>query len=158
MINIDDYVIKQDGKDWYALLEGWLPLLPRVFGVWVVNRLGDVILVSEDRTIHFFEVGCAQIQCIAIDQEEFYAKLVQDENALYWLAIPQVDACVAAGKLLEVGQCYGFTVPPMLGGRYEVENLEPTDLAVHYALLADIWQQIKDLPEGTVIESVQLSE
>jgi hypothetical protein len=42
----------------------------------------------------------------------------------------------------------------MLGGEYDVSNIEPTDLSVHYSFLADIWRQIKDVPDGTSVRVV----
>jgi len=33
-------------------------------------------------------------------------------------------------------------------------NAEPTGLAVHYGLLADIYKQTKDLPDGTPLKAV----
>jgi type VI secretion system (T6SS) immunity protein Tdi1 len=68
--------------------------------------------------------------------------------------IPLVDASVASGLTLAEGQCYGYKIPPILGGQYEVSNVEPTDLSVHYAFLADIYRQTKDVPDGTPIRVV----
>ena len=48
-------------------------------------------------------------------------------------------------------------IPPILGGQYAIENLEPTDLSVHYSLLADIFRQTKDLPDGTRIKTVVIN-
>ena len=59
--------------------------------------------------------------------------------------IPLVDQCVAAGLILAQDQCYGYKIPPILGGQYAIENVEPTDLSVHYSLLADIFRQTKRL-------------
>jgi hypothetical protein len=42
---------------------------------------------------------------------------------------------VAPGKVLAPGQCDGFKVPPLLGGDYIVENMEPVALEAHYAAL-----------------------
>ena len=48
------------------------------------------------------------------------------------------------------------SIPPgsMLGGKYTLDNIEPTSLAIHYSLLADIHRQTKDLPDGTKIKAV----
>jgi Domain of unknown function (DUF1851) len=40
---------------------------------------------------------------------------------------------------------------PMLGGEYSVENIEPVDISVHFALAGQICEQIKDLPDGTKV-------
>ena len=68
--------------------------------------------------------------------------------------IPLVDQCVKLGMSLEVGQCYGFKVPPLFGGDYDPENIAPIDLAQNYAFLADIWSQTKDMPNGTQVRLV----
>jgi hypothetical protein len=69
-----------------------------------------------------------------------------------------VDQCVAAGFTLSPDQCYGYKIPPIevgqRGGKCALENVSPTNLSVHYSLLADIWQQTKDLPDGTRIRAV----
>ena len=76
------------------------------------------------------------------------------DNANNWLMIPLVDRCVAADIRLGPNQCYGFKIPPMLGGEYTVENVYPTDLSVNYSFIADIWRQTKDLPVGTKVRIV----
>jgi hypothetical protein len=70
------------------------------------------------------------------------------DNANHWLMIPLVDQCVAAGLTL---------AEPMLrvqdsadrsrAMRRQIRSGEllPTNLSVHYSLLADIWRQTKDL-------------
>ena len=91
---------------------------------------------------------------MADNRDHFSELLDVDNNANVWLMIPLIDECVAAGMTLAAHQCYGFKIPPVLGGKYQIDNVEPTDLAVHYGLLADIYRQTKDLPDGTPIDAV----
>ena len=70
--------------------------------------------------------------------------------------IPLVDACREAGMTLSAGQCYSYKVPPVLGGPYQVSNVEPTDIAVHYSVLADIYRQTKNLSNGTRVGAVTI--
>jgi hypothetical protein len=46
----------------------------------------------------------------------------------------------------------------MLGGSYEVENLQPTDLSAHYSLLGEICEQTRDLPRGTKLKRIEINE
>lgn len=46
----------------------------------------------------------------------------------------------------------------MLSGQYYVGNVTPLDIEVNYSFLADIHRQIKDLPEGTKINSVRYDD
>jgi hypothetical protein len=151
MSDIHDYLIDQVGKDWAALLRDWLPIFPSGFTIWMVNRLGDIIAVFEDESVHFLDVGNCNLRRIANDREDFIVRIDEDDNASDWLAMRLVDHCVAAGMTLAEDQCYGFKIPPMLGGGYSFENVVPTGLSAHYSLLADLWQQTKDLPDGTEI-------
>jgi hypothetical protein len=153
-MNIHDYVIDQGRKDWPKLLADWRTLVPGAFTLWIVNRFGDAFIVLDDGSVHMLDVGIGQLTRRADNREHFAQLLDVDGNANNWLAISLVDACVAAGMQLSPTQCYGYKVPPILGGDYRVENIEPTDMSVHYSLLADIYQQTKDLPHGTRVNVV----
>lgn len=59
---------------------------------------------------------------------------------------------------LQIRQFYSFEIPPVLSGQYYVGNVTPLDIEVNYSFLADIHRQIKDLPEGTKINSVRYDD
>ncbi len=153
-MNIHDYLLAQEGNDWPTLLAGWGRELPSEFTLWMVNRLGDLIIVLPDGAVAFFDISSATLEVLAGSKDHFADLLAQDDNANQWLAIPLVDRLVAAGVTLKQGQCYGFKIPPILGGNYDDSNFEPTSIAVHYRLLADIHRQTRDLPDGTKIQVV----
>jgi hypothetical protein len=154
LIDIHDYLIDQSKKDWANLLLGYAEVLPSSFTVWMVNRLGDVIAVFEDGSVHLLDTGNCIISRVASSRDEFCTLIDLDDNAEGWLMISIVDQCRESGMHLSENQCYGFKVPPILGGKYEIENMEPTDLSVHYSFLADIYRQTRDLPDGTKIRVV----
>ena len=153
-MDINDFLIPQAGKDWRALLSGWFELLPPSFTLWMVNRFGDLFVVLDDDSVHMLDVGIGRLKRLASSRAHFATLLDVGDNANNWLMIPLVNACVASGMTLGPNQCYGYDIPPILSGRYEVGNVSPTDLAVHYAFLADIYRQTKNLPEGTPITGV----
>jgi len=150
-LDVNDYLIDQEDKDWADLLSSWQFLLPESFSVWLVNRLGDIFLVFDDGSVHMLDTGRGVIERLADSCDGFVTLLDQDDNGNKWLMVDLVDDCVAGGLRLSPTQCYGFKIPPMLGGKYEVDNLEPTDLSVHYSLLGDIARQTKDLAPGTKV-------
>ncbi|MBN2018784.1 MAG: DUF1851 domain-containing protein [Sedimentisphaerales bacterium] len=63
-----------------------------------------------------------------------------------------VAASKLIGKHLKPKQCYSFSIPPFLGGKYEVENLETIDVYVHFSISGQLSHQCKDLPDGTKIK------
>jgi len=100
------------------------------------------------------DVGAGALERVADNRSHFGDLLDMNGNADNWLMIPLVDECRKAGMQLGSSQCYGFKIPPVLGGKYELSNVEPIHLAVHYSFLADIYKQTKDLPDGTPIKAV----
>lgn len=153
-MDINDYLIDQTGKDWSEFLRDWMPPLPSSFTLWLVNRFGDAFVVADDGSVHMLDVGAGIFTRLADNRSHFADLLDADRNADNWLMIPLVDECRKAGMQLGSDQCFGFKIPPILGGKYQLSNVEPTDLAVHYSFLADIYKQTKDLPEGTQIKAV----
>jgi hypothetical protein len=153
-MNVEDYLIDREGKDWAELISEWRSLLPKTFDIWLVNRFGDIFAVFEDGSVHLLDVGRGIIERLADSREHFIDRMDQDGNGEGWLLTRLVDECVAAGMKLKENQCYGFKIPPILGGDYEVENVEVTDLSVHYSLQGQICRQVRDLPPGTKINGV----
>lgn len=155
-VNLNDYLVDQSGNEWAELLSGWVPPLPECFTVLLVNRFGDVFASFDDGSIHMLDVGIGAVTQVAFDRDDFVRQIDLGDNANKWLMMPLVDQCVSAGMGLNANQCYGYKVPPILGGEYKVENFEPTNLSVHYSLMADICQQVRDLPDGTKISLVTI--
>jgi hypothetical protein len=153
-MNLHDYLIDQSGNDWVALLKGWGSVLPASFTLWIVNRFGDLIIVLDDRSVHMLDLGSGQLSRLADSRDEFAKLLDIDDNANNWLMIPLVDQLVAAGMILTPERCYGFKVPPVLGGSYDLENVVTVPLIERYSLMADILRQIKDVPDGTPVKLV----
>jgi hypothetical protein len=153
-VDINNYLIPLAGKDWRTLLSGWLGVLPRSFTLWLANRFGDLFVVYDDASVHMLDVGIGRIRRVADNRDHFMGLIDKGNNANEWLMIPLVDACVAAGMALSTNQCYGYRLPPVLGGHYDVANVHPTDLALHYAFLADLYRQTMSLADGTEVRVV----
>jgi len=135
-MNINDYLITDMGIDWVGLLGDWIPTLPERFNVWLVNRLGEPIVVGDDGAVSLLDVGAGECFVLARDRAQFAQRLDSGDNANQWLRIGLVDQCRRAGMVLKSFECYGFRIPPTLGGRYEVANLTPTRLDVHLSYQA----------------------
>ena len=99
-MDISDYLIDQQGKDWAKLLSDWAWLLTHDLTVWMVNRFGDIVLVLDDGTVHFLDVGAGTLKQIAESREDFCVKVDADDNAEIWFLISLVNECVEAGMSL----------------------------------------------------------
>jgi hypothetical protein len=57
-----------------------------------------------------------------------------------------------AALLLADGQCYAFTTPTVLGGEeYAVDNVSVASWQEWFSVTADLFQQLKDLPDVTTL-------
>lgn len=140
-MDVRDYLIPQFDFDWSLALADWTPPLPEQFSLWLINRLGEIIAVSTTQSVVYLNIGTGTCETIAPSREAFASMLEDPRNADRFLRIQLTDACRRAGLTLAKGQCYGFKVPPTLGGEYRVENLQPTHLAMHYSYQAYICRQ-----------------
>jgi hypothetical protein len=145
---VADYLIEQSGIDWSKALASWSWLLPPRFTLWMVNRFADLILVLPDGTVHMLDVGGGTLTKLADNRDDFGIKIDEDDNANLWLMIPLVDQMVAAGVVLQPGQCYGFKTPPVLGGDYTVENAGPLPVWDYLGAYGSIHEQLRAVPDG----------
>lgn len=150
-MDIHDYLIEQECLDWGKLLAPWHETLPSKFTLWMVNRFGEPILALDDGSIWILSLDEGNLKKVADSRDEFCDLADQGNNGNEWFFIPLVDELVAAGITLKHGECYGFTLPPVVGGKYELGNVRPKPLGDYYGFLADFYRQIADVPDGGTI-------
>jgi hypothetical protein len=150
-MNVHDYLIDHDGFEWEHLLSGWERLVPSEFSVWLMNRFGDLFLTLPDGSIHMLDICGGSLSKLAESRDEFTRVIDEDDNADDWLMIPLVERLVEAGVLLELGQCYSFVTPPILGGEYSVENTMVVPIHEHFGLYASYHEQLRDVPDGSKV-------
>ena len=148
----NNYLLTQEGIDWQQCLSTWQHRLPNTFTIWIVNRFGDLFMIYEDGSLHHLDVQLGTITKRADTKAEFLNKLTEENNATDWLYMDYVDLANTAELKLKPGECYTFKLPPVLSGEYTRENLCTTQLDKNYAFLADVHQQIKDLPEDSTLQ------
>jgi len=127
-------------------LSAWLPLFPAPARVLRTNLFGDAFVLTEDGAIHMLERAACAAQCVTSSEEEFWRELEGDRQG--WLLRRLADACRNEGKELGDGQCYAFSTLPVLGGDYVAENVWVAHWNEWFAFTADVFRQIKDLPDG----------
>lgn len=51
-------------------------------------------------------------------------------------------------------ECAGYRIPLFLGGEDSLENMEVSDMEVYWDMTDQLWEAVKDLPEGTKIGNI----
>lgn len=151
-ITWNDLTIKFDHIDTKRLLESWDWLIGNDKKPILVSSIGDLFLVDNDGKYHWLNVGAGIIEKVAENETEFKEKLNNTEISEEWFLIELVAELKRNGLELTERKLYGYKTLPILGGKYEPENFELTDIEVHFELSGKIHKQIKDLPNGTNVE------
>lgn len=138
------------------LLSGWSWLLGEAYEIVLISSLGDLFLADAAGRIHWLDAGAGQLTEIAGSLDEFNLLRQQTVHATEWFIPELVGDLLQGGARLAPGECFSYKVPPVLGGQMEPSNFEPADLSVHFGILGQIHEQVKDLPEGTPIGEIKL--
>lgn len=133
------------------LLEDWAWLIQKSYSLVAMNNFGDMFLRDENGAIHFLELVSGTITKIAESAIKFEQSAKETENRRTWFLTILLTELEQAGMTLAKGQCFGYKIPPILGGKIEVANIEVGDISVYVSLLGQIHQQVRSAPPGTKI-------
>ena len=155
-ITLNDLIASFGELNRESLLLRWRWLIGDGKSPVLLTAMGDAFVQdAEDGSVHLLSVGPGTIERVADSFEEF-REVLSDPDFLVEHFVPSLVANLRTrGCVLEPGQLYGFKVPPILGGGYVLENLEPTDIATHFELTGQIYEKARHVPIGTPIKSVE---
>ncbi|WP_074539531.1 DUF1851 domain-containing protein [Cellulophaga baltica] len=137
--------------DQNRLTESWSWLIGMDKTPVLISSIGDLFLRDKNGICYWLNVGEGIIEKVADNVDEFKAKLKDNEQVDDWFLIGLVEKLKESGLELSDKNLYGFKKLPVLGGEYEPENFELTDIEVHFELAGQIHKKIKDLPDGTKV-------
>jgi hypothetical protein len=146
-----DLSIDLSNIDRSKLIVDWIWLIGNDKEPIMVSSIGDMFLKDKNGKIYWLNVGEGLLDSVSENIDEFNLKLKDDSQVDEWFMIGLVQQIKESGLELENGKLYGYKKLPVIGGDYEPENFELTDLEVHFSLTGQIHKQIKDLPDGTKV-------
>jgi Domain of unknown function (DUF1851) len=132
-----------------ADLSPWSSILPSHARVLRTNLFGDAFIADEAGAVHMLERGACSAALIASSEEEFWREV--EDDAAGWQLRSLVEDCNRVGKQLGDGHCYAFTTLPVFGGEYDPENIWVAPWQEWFSLTADVFEQMKDLPDGAQV-------
>lgn len=99
--------------------------------------------------IYKFDPETAEVEDLAADLDEWARRILADYE--YETGHPLAHEWQAQHGPLALGKRLLPKVPFVLGGTYELDNLYAADALKGMEFRADMWKQIKDLPDGTQV-------
>lgn len=157
-ISIDDLTISPEGVDSDTLLKEWAWLLPEASTPILLSAMGDVFVQDATGAVHFLDAGDGTLQHVADDMETFESRLEDQAFVVRHFFPGRIVELLEAGRRLGPLEIFSYARPLVLGGQDEADNIEPLDIHVHLSLLGQIHEQVKDLPEGTVIDGIEFED
>lgn len=128
----------------------WLPDLEGK-GPAFTNAFGDVFLQDPDGSFWFLDTLEGTLTRRWPDGDALQAELQTVDGCDEYLMGGLVEAADAAGLTPGAGQILAFKVAPVLGGTFDVDNVEVFDFVVSLDILGQVHQQVRELPPGARI-------
>lgn len=145
----------EQAKDLRAYVALAFPLLTDEAVLFAVDWTGRVFF-EKDATIHICEPESGECFNTDVNFKDFHnIELVQYADATLRVELFK-QWRHAGGRAPSQTECVGFARPLFLGGSESVENLEITDLAVYWGVLAQLITKTRELPLGTKVGKLTL--
>lgn len=137
------------------LIQDWEWLLADSYKPFRISSFGDMFLKDKEGMVFILQTDFANLKPIANTSEEFYQNCSLKENLEDWFMIDLILEKKQSGIELKKGCVFSYIKPPILGGNHESDNFEQTAMEVHFSLLGQIHEKVKDLPDGTRVHSIK---
>ncbi len=131
-------------SEWTWFIGNKVPIL--------VTAMGDVFVQDpDDFSVHFLSVIYGQIEKVASSTEEFKVCLNDREFLGKYFHVQMIGELIRLGKKLKEKSIYSLIHPLWLSGEFDLNNIEITDIHVHFSIAGQTFQQVVNLPNGTKI-------
>ncbi len=126
----------------------WLPIQGRE--PVLVTAFGDIFFAAKDG-VWFLDTLEGTFQRVCSTHAELEEILATAEGEDHYCLAGFVERACREGAVLRDGQCYDFTLHPVVGGKLEYANVQPRDFVVAVHIAGQLHQQAKQFPPGTKI-------
>jgi hypothetical protein len=128
----------------------WAGLVPK--RIIDTNKFGNLIVEHQNGFV--WRIVPEELSCeiVAKDAAEYEVISQSEEFVADWQMQALVEAAEATYGPLADGDVFYLVTPGVLGGEYDVSNINVLPLEELIALSGDLAKQIKDLPDGGEIE------
>ena len=154
MTDINDYIVPLDNLDLNKVLSEWHWLTGHDKKIVALTKSGDLLLNGDNDDFYFLDLGNGDLSLIEGKYQDFLSSELPSEIIDEILFTSVVDELVSSGLILKPNQVYSYTTLPILGGKYDSQNMYPLDLYEYYTLMGEIHFKLKDLPDGTNVKIV----
>ena len=151
-LHLDDLTVDTSTIVLSDIIECWLWLVKDCRQLLLVSKMGDLFYESSNGCVYWLATDTGTTTQIANDTEQFNLLLHHEDNIDNWFLPLLIEQLIAKEILLKEDQVYSYKQFPILGGEYDIDNIEPTNVSVHFGLTGQVFEQVSKLPEGTRVK------
>lgn len=157
-ITLDELSVALGEADRDALLADWHWLTGEGAQPLMLTLAGDAFVQLADGS-GVYLLDCAQglLQKVADDLSEFLQQLGNADFVADAFRFDLVAPRIRVQDLPPAGHVLGLRVPLPLGGVLQSENLEPAELAAHFALTGQLHAQVAALAPGQAVTDISFA-
>lgn len=142
-MTLDDLTVNFQHLNREEILSDWTWLIGQSKLPILLLASGDAFVQDkDDGSIHFLDVTSGRLSKVSVSIEQFRLLLSNRDFVAKYFAVQMIGDLIQSGHKLEKGQIYSFIVSPALGGKYELANVELSDIEVHFSINGQIHQQL----------------
>ena len=156
-MNLNDLTVNFSGLDRESILAEWHWLITDSNVPILITLAGDAFVQNtQSGAVSFLNAAEGSMTEVATDFESFQGKLGDKGFVMEHFCVSMIAPILAEEPDLGPHQVYSPKKPLVLGGKWEVNNLELTDLQVHFSILGQASRHVRDLPPGTPIGDITI--
>lgn len=138
---------------WKSLLSDMFPAAPEMIPIGY-DWLGSQFAVSADgERMGLYDILDCEFNELPFGIDKFLTEFLVTGTDGFFSKKLFHEVSQILGTL-QFGQNYGVIKPLFLGGEESVSNFSIEDMEVSWDITMQIYNQVKDLPEGTIIEGI----
>jgi hypothetical protein len=157
-LTIDDLTVNFAHLVADALLSDWQWLVGKHERPLLISATGDVFS-QNTRTgkVSFLDSSRGTATKVADTGETFRGALRDRDFVDSHFQVQLIGKARQAGLNLQPKQLYSYVHPPLLGGAYNLQNLEVTDIDVHLSVFGQLASNVRHLAEGASVAAIELA-
>ena len=125
-------------------LNDWVWLLNKPLKPIFLSKFGDWFFFNAQGAVEMLDMIEGQLRVVAASDSEFNALCKTPEKQSEWFLDGRLYRMHNDGLELSSGQCFGFKLAPILGGKFEAENIGIFSVWLYNSLCSQLHQQLRN--------------
>lgn len=149
---------RSDLEKWHRLVSGCFTKLRGEFDLVGYDWMGRCFAVDRregegEGLVVLLDIATIDIYYIERDLVSFLNETISSQSEAS-LEVSRYQAWLKSRGPVGPMECAGYRIPLFLGGEDSLDNMEVSDMEVYWDMTDQLWEAVKDLPEGTKIGNV----